>query len=65
MARTAATCCPQDTSEQIEANLDEVGSLVREGNCFEALAVAEEVRTEVEALGSDVDSTLQRTCSTV
>jgi hypothetical protein len=50
-----------DTSEQLEARLDEVRSLVREGNCFEALAAAEEVRTEVEALGGDVDATLQRT----
>jgi hypothetical protein len=52
---------PPDTAEQLDAKLDEVRSMVREGNCFEALATAEEVRTEVEALGSDVDSTLQRT----
>lgn len=52
---------PRDTAQEIDAKLDEVRSLVREGNCFEALAAAEEVRTEVEALGSGVDNTLQRT----
>ena len=52
---------PRDTAEQLELKLDEVRSLHREGNCFEALAAAEEVRTEVEGLGGDVDGTLQRT----
>lgn len=52
---------PRDTAQEIDAKLDEVRALVRDGNCFEALAAAEEVRTEVEALGNGVDSTLQRT----
>jgi hypothetical protein len=51
---------PGDTAAQIDANLVLVGELVRDGNCFEALNAAEEVRSEVEALGSDVDSTLRR-----
>lgn len=51
---------PPDTAERIDSNLDQVRSLVREGNCFEALAAAEEVRSEVEALGSGVDDTLRR-----
>ncbi len=51
---------PPDTAERIDENLTEVRMLAREGNCFEALAAAEEVRTEVEALGSDVDDVLRR-----
>jgi hypothetical protein len=51
---------PTDTAAQIDANLVLVGQLVRDGNCFEALNAAEEVRSEVEALGNDVDSTLRR-----
>jgi len=51
---------PGDTARQIDANLGLVEQLVRDGICFEALNAAEEVRNEVEALGSDVDSTLRR-----
>lgn len=51
---------PGDAAAQIDANLVLVGQLVRDGNCFEALNAAEEVRSEVEALGSSVDSTLRR-----
>lgn len=51
---------PGDTAAQIDANLALVEQLVEDGNCFEALNAAEEVRTEVEALGDGVDSTLRR-----
>lgn len=51
---------PGDTAQQIDANLGLVEQLVRDGNCFEALNAAEEVRNEVEALGSNVDPTLRR-----
>jgi len=51
---------PGDTAEQIDADLVLVGQLFRDGQCFEALKASEEVRSEVEALGSDVDSTLRR-----
>jgi hypothetical protein len=51
---------PGDTAAEIDANLVLVGQLVREGDCFEALRASEEVRDEVEALGTDVDPTLRR-----
>ncbi len=60
-AEDRSNLLPRATAEQLELKLDEVRSLHREGNCFEALAAAEEVRTEVEGLGGDVDGTLQRT----
>ncbi len=51
---------PADTSERIESDLDEVRSLSGEGMCFQALAVAERVRDEVESLGDGVDDVLKR-----
>ena len=51
---------PRATAERINSDLDEVRSLVRQGNCFDALFKAEEVRSEVEALGSGVDRVLRR-----
>ncbi len=50
-----------ETAEQLEADLDQVPSLVRDGKCFDALGVADRVRADVEALGSDVDPDLKRT----
>jgi hypothetical protein len=50
---------PGDTARQIDADLEQVKQLVRDGNCFEALATAEEVREVVESLGSEVDPTLR------
>ena len=51
---------PGDTARGIIANLETVDSLVAEGSCFEALAAAEEVRGQVEALSNDVDPVLRR-----
>ncbi len=51
---------PVGTSERIENNLDQVRSLSGEGKCFQALAVAEQVRDEVESLGAGVDDVLKR-----
>jgi hypothetical protein len=51
---------PKSTATQIESDLDLVRSLFREGECFKALATAEGVRNEVEALGGDVDNVLRR-----
>jgi len=51
---------PTDTAERIDSSLDQVPVLVRQGQCFDALEAAQEVRTEVEALGSDVDEVLRR-----
>ncbi len=51
---------PGDTSREIIANLDTVDQLVAEGNCFDALNAAEEVRNQVEALSGNVDPVLRR-----
>jgi hypothetical protein len=51
---------PGDTAAQLDANLALVQQLNRDGDCFGALNAAEEVRNQVEALGSDVDPTLRR-----
>lgn len=50
---------PDAAAKQIDSDLERVKQLVKDGDCFEALDVAEGVRDEVEALGSDVDETLR------
>ncbi|MEX0621225.1 MAG: hypothetical protein WD181_06545 [Solirubrobacterales bacterium] len=51
---------PDDAAQQIDDNLMLVDQLVSEGDCFGALDATEEARSEVEALGSDIDSNLKR-----
>jgi hypothetical protein len=51
---------PGDIAAQLDANLVLVEQLHRDGDCFGALNAAEEVRNQVETLGSDVDPTLRR-----
>lgn len=51
---------PGNTAQEIIANLDTVDQLVADGNCFDALSSAEEIRSQVEALSDDVDPVLRR-----
>jgi hypothetical protein len=51
---------PGATADQIVENLEEVERLVAEGDCSGAQQAAQEVASQVDALGSDVNARLRR-----
>jgi len=49
-----------DTAASLNRDIDRINELVAEGDCLEALKLAEQARLQVEGLGDEIDPDLRR-----